>query len=205
MKATLAVFSAVLLQCGSAHAAFTDFSDYTQRRTFAAGETFQSKGVTFKALNWWATGPYPITNPVAVDAGASYAILYCGPGVELLLPTGAREVSFRYSTGAASGIAVNGTEPTTYPGQGGTPYQAGFQFLDGTSLGGVSVTTNLTTNETGHEEGLLTLRGQINSVAVAGLELSLDDIMVLVPEPSGGAVLLSAWAAMALATRRRKR
>jgi hypothetical protein len=164
----------------SACAAFADFNEYTQSQTFAAGDIFQSGDLSFKALNWLA-----ITNPVKVNVVSILSpSLNAGPGVEFLLPSGVREVTMSFSDGAGVLIAINGTEPA-YPPRGAN-YPAGFGYLDGASIGGVDIDTMLTTEFLTFEIGTLTLRGAINSLAFAGLELTIDDISVRVPEPAAG-------------------
>jgi hypothetical protein len=168
----------------SACAAFADFSEYMQSESFAPGELFQSGDLSFKALNWLA-----ITNPVKVFATSFGEELNPGPGVEFLLPSGIQEAALRYNDGAGIAVAINGVEPM-YPGH------AGFSFLDGVSLGGISITTDLTFDGGSYEVGLLHLLGPINSLRLAGLELFVDDILVSVPEPTGA--ILSSLAILML-------
>jgi hypothetical protein len=54
-----------------------------------------------------------------------------------------------------------------------------------------------------HETGILTLRGPIDSFTLAGLELSIDNVLVRVPEPASCALL--AIAAMGIIRRRARR
>jgi hypothetical protein len=129
MKTPILAVMLVLTSSAAAKVAFTDFSDYTERRSFLIGETFESQGLQFKSVAF-----RPHSNQTRIVATSEYAVLLPSPGVEFLLPTGAREASLRYSDGAAARIAVNGVEPATYPGQGTIPFHAGFSFLDGTSL-----------------------------------------------------------------------
>lgn len=191
MRIAVVIITLMAIDCTTARAAFTDFSDYTQSQTFAAGESFSSHGLSFKAVQRLA-----IANPVKVVAGPSIAILQPNPGIEFLLPAGVQEVSFRYDDGAASRIAINGIEPASYPPR------AGFSFLNGSMLGGVEATTSLTRDGLTIEEGTLTLRGPIGSLMIAGLELSIDDVTVLVPEPNALVLMLTSAALMTTGRRR---
>jgi hypothetical protein len=200
----LAIACSFALVSSAAHAAFTDFSDYTQAQEFALGATFSSQGVAFKAVNWLG-----ITNSVQVSASPTTAGLYVGPGVEFLLPPNIQEVSLRYHDGAAGRIAINGVEPASYPGQGTIPSQAGFSYLNNASLAGVSMSTTVLRQDIHGskstitlEEGILHLRGPINSLTIAGLELFIDDVLIRVPEPSAAALLMTG-SAIAVAARRR--
>ena len=96
-------------------------------------------------------------------------------------------MSLSFNCGAGVLIAINGIEPI-YPPRGAN-YPAGFGYLDRVSIGGVNISTTLTTDFLTYEVGSLTLRGPINSLAFAGLELLIDDILVSVPEPSAAALL----------------
>jgi hypothetical protein len=199
MRIAIAVVILVAGGPAVAQGAFTDFKDYTQTVAFAAGDVFTSKDLSFKAVQRLA-----ISNSVEVVANSNDGFLYPGPGVEFLLPSGIQEVSFRYVDGSASRIAINGVEPATYPGQGGTSDHSGFSFLNGTMLGGVEATTVLTVDGGTIEHGTLTLRGPIGSLMIAGLELSIDDVTVLVPEPNSVVLMLTS-AALMTASRPRRR
>ncbi len=83
----VATFALVLLlvPCDSAFAAFTDFSDYTQRERFGIGEVIQSNGLAFKVIDL-----VPTLSFAAINASPPFAELYAGPGVEFLLPANTR-------------------------------------------------------------------------------------------------------------------
>jgi len=187
MRIAIAVVALSFFPLSPVRAAFTDFSDYTQRRSFAAGEAFSSNGLHFRAVEF-----RPISNPVWMNASKTYAELLVGPGVEFLLPFGIEEVSFKFGDGAGIRIAVNGVQPVLYPGQANIPYHAGFSFLNGKSLGGVEISTDIDarTDSIGYQQGVLTLRGPIQSLVIAGLELTIDDVSVIVPEPNAAALLV---------------
>jgi hypothetical protein len=54
-----------------------------------------------------------------------------------------------------------------------------------------------------NEAGILTLRGPITSLVIAGLELTLDDITLRVPEPASAAMLIIGSAFLLRASQRR--
>ena len=202
MRRAVAVLCIQLATISTASAAFTDFSDYTQLMTsFAAGESFSSGDLSFRAISFIG-----VSNPVRIYAPPGYALLLPGPGVEFLLPAGTREVSFRYVDGARTALAINGSTPSPLFGPG-----AGFSYLGGTSLGGVSIDADATYqihsspssgSVVNYEEGFLNLRGPISSLIIAGLELNIDDVTVLVPEPAAAG--LAACAVFALIASRRR-
>lgn len=200
MRIAIAALGLSLLLTVMAHAAFTDFNDYTQPEEFFAGETFTSKGLSFKAVQLLA-----VSSPVKVLASPTYANLRPGSGVEFLLPNNINEISLTYG-GYIAYFAINGVQPASYPGDPGHPHQpgqAGFDFLNGTTLGGVSITaTRLIPPPLG--PGFLTLRGPITSLFIASVELAIDDITVRVPEPCSSALFL-AGALMVMAGRLRLR
>ncbi len=188
------------LQCSIAGAAFTDFSDYPQSVEFESNELFQSKGLQFKA-NYL----FPFANQKAFvyvntnSISEPYHQLHPGSGVEFLLPAGTREVSLAYSDGAGANIVVNGLQPIFPLGVARL-----FSLVDGTTLAGVSIETDSSTLSSSFEEGLLTLRGPISSLVIAGVELSIDDVSVIVPEPTTAALLLAACVSLLIGRKRGK-
>ncbi len=196
MRIALALAALAFAPLSSLHAAFTDFSDYAQTTSFSAGETFDSGGLAFKALG-------AIPNSVRIYGTDQHSgFLYVGPGVEFLLPPGVQEVSFDYVDGAGLGLILNGVRPLS-PGENGTPFHAGFSFLDGTSLASVDVMTLTTISERSREHGTVTFRGPIESLTIAGSELTIDNVSVIVPEPCAAALLLIGIAGMHGLHRRR--
>ena len=115
-------------------------------------------------------------------------------GVEILLPSGAQEVSILYCDGGGALYSINGSPPVS-------PLDAGFGHLDGTSLAGVIIETELFRDFPTSEDGILTLQGPINSLVLAGVELSFFEITVLIPEPTSAAMLLVALLCVAGITR----
>ena len=182
------------LPFNACQAAFTDFSDFTQNVTFETGETFQSNGLSFEAIEL-----QPLAGNVKISVGFGFSQLLMGKGVAFLLPAGVQEVSLAYTDGAGSNIAINGMQPMFPVGVARL-----FSLVDGTTLAGVSIETTLFGRppSSSFEEGILTLRGPITSLAIAGIELSIDDVSVIVPEPSTATLLLAA--SISLLTRRRQ-
>jgi hypothetical protein len=185
MRMAIAAIACFLWLSALAEAAFTDFSDYTQNTNFALGEVFQSNGISFKAAKLGG-----ITNSVMIAANVSqgHSYLAPGPGVEFVLPNGVQEITFDYGDGAGLLLILNGDQPPR-PGENGTPYHAGFSFLNGTTVAGVDVTTTTTLSNTHSERGTITFRGPISSLAISGLELSIDNVSVVVPEPGAGSLI----------------
>jgi len=188
MRIAIAISVLFGLPCCSTQAAFTDFSDYPHYQLFEIGEIFESQGLVFKAVEFQSNGTH-------VAIGNSLSV---GPGVEFLLPAGVQEVSLAYIDGAGANIAINGVQPV-FP----VRVSRFFSLVDSTTLAGVSIETTLITQLSGLEEGILTLRGPINSLVIAGIELSIDNVTVRVPEPATAALFLVAG--MALFAMRRHR
>jgi hypothetical protein len=201
MRVAIAAIACVACLPSSADAVFTDFSDYAQTTSFAFGEVFQSKGVALKAVNL-ATISFPVS--VAAKSNLGEAYLLPGPGVEFVLPAGATEISFDYQDGSGRLLILNGVRPPR-PGENGTPFHAGFSFLNGTTVAGVDVTTTTTFSDPHGESGRVTFRGPISDLAIAGLELLIDNVSVLVPEPSGATWLVVGMASLSRLRRRRAR
>ncbi len=200
MRIALALAALAFAPLSSLHAAFTDFSDYSQTTSFAFGQVFESGDLAFKAA-----GSGQSSNSVAIFVSSQFnhAVLYAGPGVEFLVPPGVQEVSFDYVDGAGLGLILNGVRPLS-PGENGTPFHAGFSFLDGMSLAGVEVTTATAVSTVHSERGTVTFRGPVDSLAIAGLELTIDNVSVIVPEPGAGALLLTGIAGVHGLRRRRR-
>ncbi len=197
-------FAIAVLSYTPCLAAFTDFSDYALYTEFAIGQEFQSNGVSFKAVELLQTLTTTLVGSDSLFPDPLFSILAVGPGVEFLLPPNTQEISFFYESGGGRAITINGVEPPS-------PRDASLSFLDGTSVAGVDITTVLDyqSGEPGSffgvvgEAGIITLRGPITSFAIAGVELTIDDVSVIVPEPSTAMLLLAASLSL-LATRRRR-
>ncbi len=179
-------------------AAFTDFSDFTQRTEFGVGDEFLSNGLSFRVTDLI---PQLSTASVLLDRlfpDPSFAVAAVGPGVEFLLPDNTQEVSFSYENGGGWSIYINGVKPSF-----STNVYAKPRFLDGMSVAGVAISVDpMNTPHLCSECGILTLRGPITSFAIAGVEMFIDDVSVIVPEPSTAALLLAAG--VSLLTRRRR-
>ncbi|MEM8947237.1 MAG: PEP-CTERM sorting domain-containing protein [Planctomycetota bacterium] len=164
----------------SASADFTDFSDFTASQTFSTDEVFSSRGVEFRAISLFP----PETNArilIFPDFDASFLI--AGPGVEFILPEGTQEISFFYSNGGGRLAVLNGEELPISP-------ENGLSIWDGLTVAGVKISTDVSEQSVRpgfgvtSERGTITFTGPITSFAIAGVELSIDDVSIVVPEPS---------------------
>jgi len=207
MRFATAVCVQVLLLASHGQAAFTDFSDLTPSDTFQVGDSIQSNGVFFDVAPFLLTPTSPAL--VGGTPGGPTPPPFLSPrdlGLNFQIPPGTGEVSFIYSDGAGSDLRVNGSEPTFPPNTGRF-----FSLVDGMTIGGVSISTTVISQGFGmvgsenllaSEQGLLTLSGPISSIFLAGVELAVDDVTILVPEPATLILTLLGISAL-LSTRRR--
>lgn len=164
----------------SASAGFTDFSDFTAYQTFSTNEGFSSQDIEFRAISLLPTGT---DVQIRSEPSLGFADLSVGPGVEFVLPTSTQEVSFLYWSGGGRLAVVNGQELPISP-------ENGLSIWDGLTVDGVEVSTNVSQQivrpgfGVTSEHGIITFTGSINSFAIAGVELSIDDVSIVVPEPS---------------------
>jgi hypothetical protein len=188
MRFAIASLLLVLSLATASPGAFTDFGDYTHYEEFALEDVFTSKNLSFKVVELVSPNT-PV--PARIFATSTHSFLIPGPGVEFLLPPNVHEVSLRYG-GAGYAISINGEEAMSGP-----IFQTLLDDLNGTSLGGVSIaTTRSIPPPLG--DGFLTLSGAISSLVIGGVELTIDDITVRVPEPSTAALLLIGASGMAM-------
>ena len=193
MRLQVAGFAAsfCLITSIGALGASTDFSDLTAYQEFVAGQSIDSLGLSFIVER------YIVGNESVIVSGESENDLFLGLrgfAIDFVLPSTAEQISLLYSDGAGSRIVINGVEPT-FPGDLIGDF---FSRLDGTTVDGVLITTDMVIQSRrtlGNrefivaEEGILTLRGPINSFNIGGLELSIDDVSVRVPEPASWMLL----------------
>ncbi len=198
MRIALALVSLALAPLSS-RAAFTDFADLPPNANYEVGELIRSQGVAIAVVELSSANLTAGTG----GGGAELRNLRVGPGLSFVLPATTQEMSFDYIDGAGLGLILNGVS-SPLPGEDGRPFHAGFSFLDGTSMAGVDVTTTTTWSTPSGENGRVTFRGPIDSLAIAGLELIIDNVSVIVPEP-GAAALLLAGIAGTHGLRRRRR
>ncbi len=190
-----------------AEAAFTGFEDLTHGSEFLLGETISSDGLAFDIVGIGLTPnrvraiDRSILDPgssVNRAGGLGIRLAFGHLGLDFPLPPGAQHVSFLFGeyTSHSGTIIVNGE--TANPANG-------LRELDGTTLGGVSITaeTIIEGEAISGSIGELHLNGPLQSLVVGGVEFALDNVTINVPEPASAAILLAASIAL-LATRRRR-
>ena len=204
-----AILAMLLLSLPShAGAAFVDFEDLSHGTEFTLGGSFTSKGLIFDVVEVGLSPSKIIVvdqaffdpDSTSNDAGGTGVSLNFGRlGLDFPLPPGAQHVSFLFGeyTSHSGTIIVNGE--TVNPANG-------LRELDGTTLGGVSITaeTIIEGEVISGSIGELHLNGPLQSLVVGGVEFVLDNVTINVPEPATAALLLAASIAL-LATRRRQR
>jgi hypothetical protein len=184
----------------SAQAAFTDFEDLAPNSEFGVGQTIQTRDVQI------AIEPFNfLGNPAKTGGTGPKTIrLAPGPGARIILPSRVREISFDYEDGARLRLEVNGVQPPLGPN--GVPPSAGFGYLNGTMVGGVEVSALVASADPPvSERGFVKFQGPIDSFVVAGLELLIDNVSVIVPEPCGATWLAIGMASLCRVCRRRAR
>lgn len=162
-----------------AKAAFTDFADLNTGSQFSLGQIFVSKGLEFKVESYLMTNDAVLIDGTQGLPSPPPSVFLAGFGLNFLVPPNTKEISLVYADGAFGEVIVNGVEALN-PGTGG------FSYLDGTTIDGVEISTNvLRVSPVGaSEDGELFLRGPITSFVIRGLELSIDNVSVRVPEPN---------------------
>ena len=198
-KAIIAIL--LLIFPSTAEAAFTDFDDLPHLSRYFLGDTINSNGLLFDTVD---LGTFP-GGATAVDeriarpsntynsaGGTGVYLSFTRFGLDFPLLPGTKHVSLLYGvhTSNAATIILNGetANPTN-----------GFIDLNGTTLGGVSITAAVGT--AGYE---LQLNGPLNSLIVGGTEFTMDDVTIGIPEPSTATLLFAASISL-LTTRRRRR
>ncbi len=181
-----------LLFPSNSEAAFTDFEALVLGAAYPSGEVFLSDGLSFETVDLLGdSGIVDVQNYLL--AGGSGLELAITGGLNFLIPVGTNHVSMRYTLSDPTlGLVING-----FP----TPIGTKFSLLDGTSVDGVLISTVLNPGQ--GEQGVLTLDGPISSFVIGGRELWIDDVSVIVPEPST-AMLLFAASSYLLTSRRRR-
>lgn len=186
----VALFLFVIFANTRALAGFTDFEDLAVGTIFTPGQTIQSKGLAFEILDGNPSSRVNVRT-VRVEEFLGFITGAGGSGLELslglpqpgrlnfVLPPETRHVSMLF--GAADpggGFVVNGIA---------TPLAGDFAGLDGSILGGVSVTIIPSPTPPFGDpdrQGTLVLTGPIDSLLLFGTELSIDDVRIAIPEPT---------------------
>ena len=179
-------------------AAFTDFQELSIGTEFAAGETFVSQDLMFEVVDFNGPGPLVRISPFRQSSNPDEKVLVFGEdvGVNIELPVGTQQMLmfFAATSNSNSGIVVNGVA---------SQLSAGFRDLDSSVIGGVSISVVLDEKDAFGETGTLFLNGPINSFTIGGTEMAIDNVSVIIPEPTSAALLFAASISL-LATRRRR-
>lgn len=180
MKCALALLLIVVVTPPAANAAFTDFSDLTFNDKFYLGQTIHSQDLSFEVVGFLVDDVSVI---VGGDSSGNPKIGFGGMGLDFQLALGVQAISFLYDIDSDdNGMVINGV---------GTSLTDTFTDLDGLTVGGVLITITPRT-QFPQEEGMVFLAGPINSFIVGGLELSIDDVTVRVPEASSLLIMILA-------------
>jgi hypothetical protein len=175
----------LLLACRSTLAAFTNFEDLQDGLILNTGGFINSNGLNFHV----ASGPVRVKDqsPFNGDAGGSGLELRIGATsteLSFVLPPGTRNISLFFGAyDPTSGFVLNGVS---------SPLAGDFATLNGSTIGGVLVHVTPSTmppHGIPNRQGQLYLDGPINSLALRGPELSIDNIRIAVPEPTAVGIL----------------
>ena len=190
------LLAAVLLPASFAtHSAVLDFEDLTLGTTYVVGNSFVTAGVTVLASDFFWNGDILFSGGRAdvVNAG-----LAGGSGNELAVNN--INLNFNFG-GPIPGLDLMFGE---YGGNlnlninGDLRNFQDFVDVNGLTIGGVSVAA---LNGFGNDIGTLSLSGTINSFAIGGQELWIDNVSVI---PVPAAVWLFGTALIGLVGKRRK-
>jgi hypothetical protein len=170
-------------------AAFTNFDDLQDGLVVNTGEVINSNGLKFHVTS----GPVRVKDqsPFNSDAGGAGLELRIGTTsseLSFILPSGTRDISLNFGAyDPNASFVVNGDS---------SPLAGNFAALDGSIIGGVLVhvtPSGMPPFGIQNTQGKLFLTGPINSLLFRGPELSIDNVRVAVPEPSGLALFFTAW------------
>ena len=182
-----------------AEAAFTDFEDLTVDTEYLPGDSFQSNGISFNLLGIDSQqgGLLRISEAFgAVDVnragGTGLALHYAGLEIDVALSVEAEKISLFYGVFSSIDLLINGIPALT---------TNGLNPLDGSIIDGVSVT--VVPGAGASNQGELILEGPISSLILGGSEVWIDNLTIIVPEPSTVALLLAAGFSLAISRRHR--
>ncbi|MBC8422481.1 MAG: fibronectin type III domain-containing protein, partial [Chloroflexi bacterium] len=168
---------------GGAEFACLDFEDLTLGTTYHVTDTFVTSGITVTATAFqWSGGAWTSDGFAEVENGG----LAGGSGQEMEVNNINLEFDFG---GSISGLELRFGE---YGGNLNVEINGDFQnfgnFADihGSTIGGVNVSV---VNGLGNDQGMLTLEGAIDSFAIGGQELWIDDVCPPEEEEENGEVL----------------
>ena len=176
---TITIFLALMFSFSSyAAPALLDFEDLALGSTYFTGDTFVTSGSTVKASDFqWSNGIWTSGGFSSVDNGG----LAGGSGQDLALnninlnfifngPVDRIELLFG-EYGGNLNIDINGTFVNF----------ANFSDINGTIIDGAFVDV---INGFGNDMGSLAITGSINSFAIGGQELWIDNVEFFVPVPA---------------------
>ncbi len=197
----LSVVCTLLILAGScASAVVIDFDDLTLGTRYYLGTTFIASGVSITVETYeWDSGVWN-TNPGSYAAVADWGD-NVGSGNHMY----PNNVNLDFDVGVASGLSLEYFESG---GNCNVEINGDFRNiqsldeLDGQTVGGVEVT--VTATGAFNKYGTMTLSGLVNSFAIGGQELVIDDV-TLVPEPGCASILGCGMISVAGSILRRRR
>jgi len=170
------IFVLILFSPLCALGASTDFEDLVYSAKYIVGDIITSNDLSFEVV------PFPKDNSNVhilnnhLDDGSGLD-LFMGSkiGVDFQLPSGVQEISFLYGEFCcSSGVEINGVLNVPL---------GGLDTLDGMTIGGVSLSV-ISAGVFFNDQGMLTATGDISSFIVGGTEFAIDNVIILIPEPT---------------------
>jgi hypothetical protein len=177
MTRTILLIFALSFVTQSAFALSTNFEDLVVNTTYVVGNTFSSGDLSFEVVN------FPGNSNVRVNAsgaaGGAGNELFLGRSIALDFQLGSQVEAISllfgdYFGAASAGLVINGVASAK---------SHGFAAIAGTTIAGVDVDV-MSAPVVGGSQGSLILTGPIQSFAIGGTELAIDNVLVIVPEPT---------------------